>query len=149
VSARDIDGNVTYTFDAATVPSGATVVGGLRYSRWVKPTMPFVRGRDGRPLPRTRLVVNSFMLEYDETGYIKTIMDSKYRTDPIEFVVDWFAMDNDPIDTLGNGLRSGILNVPWGERSDWSELTIYSDDVRPTTILEIEWTGQVFKGSRE
>lgn len=149
VTSRDASGQATYTFDSETVPDGATVTCGLKFSRFVKPTMPFVRGRDGRPLPRTRLVVNSFMLEYEETGYIKTIMDSRFRSEPIEFVVDWFAMDNDPIDVLGNGLRSGILNVPWGERSDWSELTIYSDDVRPTTILEIEWTGQVFKGSRE
>lgn len=148
-TSRDANGQATYTFDTETVPVGATVICGVKLSRWVKPTMPFVRGRDNRPLPRTRLVVNSFMLEYDETGYIKTIMDSRFRAAPIEFVVDWFAMDNDPIDVLGNGLRSGILNVPWGERSDWSELTIISDDVRPTTILEIEWTGQVFKGSRE
>jgi hypothetical protein len=148
-SARGSDGLVTYTFDTETVPEGATVVAGLKFARWVSPTMPFVRGRDGRPLPRTRLVVNSFMLEYEETGYIKTTLNSRFRTAPIEFVVDWFAMDQDPVDALGNGLRSGILNIPWGERSDWSELTIFSDDVRPTTILEIEWTGQVFKGARE
>jgi len=35
--------------------------------------------------------------------------------------------------------------VPWGERSDWSELTITSDDIRPVTITEIEWTGQILK----
>ena len=138
----------TYTFDPVTVPSGATVYAGLKYTRSVKPTMPFVRGRDGRPLPRTHLVVGSFLLEYEDTGYIKSIMSSRYRQDDIEFVMDWFPMDNDPADPQGNGLRSGILNIPWGERSDWSELTITSDDVRPTTILEIEWTGQVFKGSR-
>lgn len=148
-STPDGNGNVTYTFDDETVPEGADVIGGVPYARWVKPTMPFARGRDGRRLPRTHLVVNSFLLHYEETGYIKTIMDSRYRQDPIEFEVDWFALDDDPVDPLGNGLRSGILNAPWGERSDWSELTIYSDDLRPTTIHEIGWTGEVFKGSRE
>lgn len=147
--ARSLSGHVTYTFDPATVPAGATVYGGLKYARWVKPTMPFARGRDGKPLTRTRLVVNGFMLEYEETGYIKATMNSIYRADPIDFIVDWFDVDEDPANTSGIGLRSGILHVPWGERSDWSELTIYSDDVRPTTLLEIEWTGQVFKGSRE
>jgi len=148
-SAPDGSGNVTYAFDDETVPAGAELRAGLLYARWVKPTMPFVRGRDGQPLPRYRLVVNSFMIEYADTGYIKSIMTSRYRQTPTEFVMDWFPLDNDPADPLGNGLRSGILNVPWGERTDWSEFTIYSDDVRPTTILDIEWTGESFKGSRE
>jgi hypothetical protein len=149
VSAPDASGNVTYTLYADAAPAGAAVICGLPYSRWFAPTMPVARGRDGRPLPRVHLVVNGFMVEYRDTGYLKAVMDSRYRTDPIEYVVDWFNTDDDAADPLRNGVRSGILHVPWGERSDWSELTIFSDDVRPTTILDIAWTGQAFKGGRE
>ena len=148
-TAPDAAGLVTYSLEPGTVPPGASVLCGLRYARWVKPTMPFIRDRNGSPAPRSRLVVNSFMVEYENTGYIKSILTSKYRKDPIEFVMDWFPLDSETDDALGNGLRSGILNVPWGERADWSEFTIYSDDIRPTTIIEIEWTGEGFKGSRE
>ena len=142
------NGTYTYNFQVDTVPEGATVFAGLPYERVLKPTMPFVRSRQGAVLPRTHLVVGSFLLEYEDTGHIKSTMTSRYRQQPIEFVMDWFPLDNDPIDPLSRGLRSGILNIPWGERSDWSELTLSSSDVRPTTILEIEWVGQVFKGSR-
>jgi hypothetical protein len=89
------------------------------------------------------------MVRYANTGYLKSIMNSRYRQAPIEFVMDWFPLDNDPGDPLGNGLRDGVLNVPWGERSDWSDFTLFSDDVRPTTIIDIEWVGEAFKGSRE
>ncbi len=141
--------NYTYGFDTETVPSGAEVICGLRYQRELEPTMPYARGRDGRPLPRTHLVVNGFMIEYEDTGYLKAEMTSKYRQDPVEFEINWFPTDDDPEDPTGRGLRSGIVHVPWGERNDWSQLKLTSDDVRPTTILEIEWTGEIFTGSRE
>lgn len=138
----------TYTFDAETVPDGAEIVCGLRYNRSISPTMPFYRDPRGNVVPRSHIVVGNFLLEYVETGYIRATMESRYRKDPIVYEVDWFPIDDDPDDTLGNGLRSGILNIPWGERADWSTLTLSSDDVRPTTFIELEWVGQAFKGSR-
>lgn len=142
-------GNVTYTLPTDTVPDGASLICGLPIPRSVGPTMPVFRDRNGKPVPRLALVVNGFMVEYQDTGYMKAIMNSKYRTNPIEFEMDWFPTDDDPSDPLGNGIRSGILNVPWGERTDWSDLTLFSDDPRPTTILEISWTGHAYKGGRE
>lgn len=149
VSGPDGSGNYTYTMFADTAPPGAEVVCGLAYERWVEPTMPVFRDRNGKPVPRLALVVNGFMVEYQDTGYLKSIMNSRYRTAPIEFEMDWFPTDDDPADPFGNGVRSGILNVPWGERTDWSTLTLFSDDVRPTSILEISWTGHAYKGGRE
>jgi hypothetical protein len=111
--------------------------------------MPVFRDRGGKPVPRLALVINGFMVEYQDTGYLKAIMNSRYRADPISLEMDWFPTDDDPADPLGNGVRSGILNVPWGERTDWSTLTLFSDDVRPTSILEISWTGHAYKGGRE
>ena len=149
VSAPDANGYVTYTLYEDTVPDGAEVICGLPYERWVDPTMPVVRGRDGKPVPRTHLVVNGFMVEYQDTGFLRAVMTSRYRAEPTIFEVDWFNVDADPDDPQSNGVRSGILHVPWGERADWSELRLFSDDVRPTTITEVSWTGQVFKGGRE
>jgi hypothetical protein len=149
VSAPDGSGNVTYTLAEDTVPDGAEVICGLPYARWVDPTMPVIRDRNGKPVPRMHLVVNGFMVEYQDTGFLRAIMTSKYRVNPTIFEVDWFNMDDDLDDPSSNGVRSGILHVPWGERADWSELRLFSDDVRPTTITEVSWTGQVFKGGRE
>ena len=149
VTGPDGSGNYTYTMFEDTAPVGATVICGLPFSRWVEPTMPVFRDRNGKPVPRLALVVNGFMVEYAETGYIKSIMDSKYRVDPLIFEMDWFPTDDDPADPLGNGVRSGMLHIPWGERTDWSTLTLFSDDVRSTSILEIQWTGHAYKGGRE
>ena len=138
-----------YRFDDADVPPAAEMFCGLRFQRTLKPTMPFIRDREGRTVPRTKVVVNGFMLEYENLGSITAVMDSQYRENPIEFGVDFFPIDGDPSVDSNTGLRSGILHIPWGERSDWSELTLTTDDLRPGTILDLEWTGQVFRGRRE
>lgn len=144
-----VSGNYTYTMFEDTAPPGSSVICGLTYDRYVDPTMPVFRDRNGAPVPRLSLVVNGFMVEYQDTGYLKSVMTSRYRAAPIEFEMDWFPTDDDPADTFGNGVRSGIMNIPWGERTDWSVLRLFSDDARPTSILEISWTGQAYKGGRE
>lgn len=138
-----------YTMSTYTVPDGAGVFAGVPIMRSVKPTMPFIRDRNGEPAARTKVVINAFYIEYDNTGYMHVINKGKYRKDPSHFIVDFFPLDEQVDDPMQNGVRSGRLHVPWGERSDWSELTIISDDVRPTTIIEIEWSGEPFRGSRE
>jgi len=148
ISETPTASGVDYVFDDETVPIGAGVIGGLRYTRSISPTMPYLRGQDGQTVPRTHIVVGGFMLQYEDTGYVKYIMDCRYRADPIEASMDWFPLDNDPADPFGNGMRSGTLHIPWGERNDWSELTLTSDDVRPTTFIELQWVGHGYKGSR-
>lgn len=146
VLGPDGAGEWTYTFAADTVPDGAELFCGLAYDRSLKPTMPFVRDQNGNVRARQAIVVGMFTIEYEQTGYFKAIMTSRYRVDPIEFITDWFPTEDDPDDT-GAGLRDGRHPVPWGERSDYSELEITSRDPRPTTILELEYTGQTFRGN--
>jgi len=137
------DGTYDYYFLNATVPDGATVLTGLPVTASVKPTMPFIRDGNGAAIKNTKLVVTQFVLYYEESGYINATMSSKYRTTDREMSNEQAVVANDPDDPDGLGIRSGSYTVPWGERSDWSELTISTDDVRPMTILEIEWIGQV------
>lgn len=152
VQADEVDlgnGVWEYTLSTVTVPDGADVFVGLPFARWVVPTMPYVRDRNGEPAARTKVVVNAFYIEYADTGYLRVENKSKYRAAPSIFSVDFFPLDQQVDDPMQNGVRSGKLHVPWGERADWSELTLWSDDVRPTTIIEIEWSGEPFRGSRE
>ena len=142
------DGTYTYQLFADAAPDGAEVVAGIPYERLIQPTMPFVRDRDGSVRPRSTVTVTSFLIEYEDTGYLKGSVTSRFRNDPIETIMDWIALDNDPIDPTGRGLRSGIMVVPVGERSDRCQITLTSSDVRPTTLLEVEYTGQVHRGSR-
>jgi hypothetical protein len=142
------DGTYRYLLDNTTVPNDASVVAGLGYTSLVKPTMPFIRDANGAAIKNSKLVITELVIYYDESGIINTRMDSKYRADPIQHSNLQIVTANDPDDPEGKGVRSGSYSVPWGERSDWSDLTISSDDVRPMTILEVEWIGQVLRRGR-
>ena len=132
----------------ATVPAGASVIAGLGYTSLVKPTMPFIRDATGAAIKNSKLVITEFIIYYDESGTISSEMSSKYRAVPIAHSNVKIVTAVDPDDPEGKGVRSGDYTVPWGERSDWSDLTISSNDVRPMTILEIEWIGQVLSRGR-
>lgn len=130
-----------YSFDPVTVPSGASVFAGKKFMRSVWPTMPRVRDRNGNVVTKFDLSVNDFLITVEDSGSMSATMHCKFRPDAtIDF--DWFPLDGDPLDPTAVGIRSGVLEVPWGERADWSELEIHSDDVRPTTIITVQWTGE-------
>ncbi len=141
-------GTWRYLLEDATVPAGASVIAGLGYTSLVKPTMPFLRDSTGAAIKNSKLVITEFVIYYDESGTINSEMNSKYRAVPITQSNLKIVTAGDPDDPTGNGVRSGDYSIPWGERSDWSDLTISSNDVRPMTILEVEWIGQVLSRGR-
>ena len=97
----------------------------------------------------TKLTVTDFSVYYEDSGAFTITMDSKYRAQPISFSNFKIPEVDDPDDPDQIGVSSGEYKFPWGERSDRSELTISSDDVRPFNIVEIEWFGQILsRGTR-
>jgi len=145
-TAQSGSGPFTYTFAEEDVPSGATVVAGLEYTQSVTPTMPFIRDREGRSVTSSKLVITDFTVLYENSGSILATMTSKFRTADKTHSNTRIITDDDPEDTAGIGIRSGEFVIPWGERTDWSELTLAANDgIRPIAILEVEWRGQVFK----
>ena len=110
--------------------------------------MPFIRDKTGAAIKASKLVVTEFVVYFEESGYIDSAMTSKYRAAPLVHSNAEIVTAYDPDDPNGTGIRSGQYVIPWGERSDWSELTVSSDDVRPLTIIEIEWLGQVLTRGR-
>lgn len=143
-----VDGYWRYHFSDASAPIGASVLVGQRYTSTVKPTMPFIRDKTGAAIKNSKLVVTDFHVYFEDSGYIDATLSSKYRAADRVHSNKQVLLDNDPDDPDGLGIRSGEFRVPWGERSDWSELTLSSDDVRPMTILEVEWIGQVLTRGR-
>ncbi len=142
------DGSYRYLMSRATVPDVASVYAGLPYTSLIKPTMPFIRDATGASIKASKLVVTEFVAYFEESGYIDSSMTSKYRSAPLVHSNAEIVTAADPDDPNGTGIRSGQYIIPWGERSDWSELTISSDDVRPMTIIEVEWLGQVLTRGR-
>ncbi len=142
-------GPYVYAFDTTTVPSAATVVAGLVYTSSITPTMPFRRARDGKTKRLDAVVVTDFHVAYEDSGFITATRSSRYRA--VDQVIDNRAVieADDPEDLLQIGIRSGTFSFPWGERSDWSELTLHAADIRPIQMLEIDWEGQSFtRGQR-
>ena len=131
---------------AEPLSNGMELVAGTRISRFVEPTMPRIKDRNGATVSSAVVTVIKFMLHLDETGDFKTIMKSPYRED-YEFNPSRYPLDDEPLDPDRRMLNTGVVDVPWGERADFSELRIESDDIRPTSILEVEWQAQV-TGSR-
>ncbi len=149
VSVTDLGGGVwRHVIDVITAPNGTTVLAGLAYESLVKPTMPFVRDGSNRAIKNTKLVVTEFVVYFDESGFMDSKLTSRYRSDDTLFSNQEIVTAFDPEDPTGIGIRSGEFVIPWGERSDWSELTISSSDVRPMTILEVEWVGQILTRGR-
>ncbi len=137
-------GPYVYTFDEAVVPENAIVVAGLVYDQYVEPTMPFVRDRNGQPVIDNKLVVTEFMVVFEDSGTIASLMTSKYRANETFSNLKAITV-GDVEDVLQIGIRSGDFRIPWGENSEWSQLRLTSTGIRPMSILEIEWRGQAFK----
>lgn len=139
-------GPYTYNLDPDIAPDTATVYIGKRVTVSCKPTMPLIRDQAGNVVSAAKLVLQKFMVHLDNSSDVLCRMTSPFR-DTYDFYPRRFPLDDDPLDPQGLLIKDYVLEVPWGERSDYSELELISTDVRPTTILEVEWQGQV-TGSR-
>lgn len=91
-----------------------------------------------------RLQVRSYELDFEDTGAFSAVMRCPYRGDQT-FSMDWLPMDFDPPDADSNGTRSGSATIPWGEWADGPALRIINNDVRPISVRELKWTGEVFR----
>lgn len=128
------------------IQNGMELVAGTRFNRYVDPTMPRIKDRSGATVSSAVLTVIKFILHVDDTGEFSTTMKSPYRDD-YTFKPSRYPLDDEPLDPNRTMLNTGVFDIPWGERADYSELRIESDDIRPTSILEVEWQAQV-TGSR-
>lgn len=140
-------GKTEYYLDTETCPDGATVYGGVKIMRSLKPTMPFIRDRNGNAVTSAVITVREFVVHLDDSSDLGARMHCVYR-EPYEFYPRRFPLDDEPNDPNRTLVMDYDLHIPWGERADYSELELFSTDVRPTTILEIEWEGQVTGSKR-
>ena len=136
-------GQITYTFPSDIVPDGAEIIAGVPMGAEVQPTMPLYRDGEGKPISNAKLTVNSFIVYFENSGSMECSLVSPYRTEDRVYSNKTIPIYNDPDDPDMDGVSSGEFRFRWGERSDRSALKITTTDVRPLTITEIEWEGQV------
>jgi hypothetical protein len=136
------DGTYTITLDADMCPDGAHVISGQAVNRTLEPTMPQARNFQGEVVSNAKLNIRHFMLHMEDSPDVKATRNSVYRA-AREFYPRVTPVDNDPLDPDRLGKRDYVLKVPWREATDKSSLTVTCDDIRPDTILEIEWAGDL------
>lgn len=121
-----------------------TVHVGEQYLSRYKPTLPFVKDRDGIAIGTGHLIVSKFLVNYVKTGYFGYSIISPFA----DTYNDYFSgkILNSPEDLIGEqSIVSGQYIVPFREPVDISELEINSETHLPFTITDIEWKGQYIK----
>ena len=136
--------NVRYEFDPATVPNGANLVCGQSVTWQLVPTEVFARDYQNRIDTSQKITIQDYVVHVSESGRITAVGDSPYR-DTWEYSSYPFPADGEPLDPAGLLLTSGPVYIPWGERADWSTVTLTGNDIRPVTIHEVEWIGQILR----
>ena len=140
-------GAYTYTLDADMCPEGATVTVGDVVARELKPTMPQPKNFRGEVISGARLEVKAFHAHLENSGDMTAVKQAPYTGDRT-LNVRRFPRDDDPLDPNRTGAKDYVLRIPWREKSDRAELSIQSTDIRPDTILEIEWSGDLRRSRR-
>jgi len=129
-------------FSGVDAPVGAKIVVGQSVDWLIEPTQVFGRDYQQRVDTSRKVTVQDYIVHVERSGVFTVAGTSPYGGD-WAFDSYAFSVDNEPLDPQGLGLVSGPIQFPWGERADYSKLTIKGNDIRPVTIHELEWLGQI------
>ena len=133
-----------YIFDKDTVPPGARLNCGQTVEWLLEPSQVFARDYQNRIDTSQKITIQDFVIHVDNSGEFTAHGSSPYRGE-WDYTAHVFPLDAEPLDPHRRILQTGPFFIPWGERADWSKLTLRGSDVRPVTILEVEWVGQILK----
>lgn len=133
-----------YFFDEAVAPNGATLFCGQTVEWTLEPTQVFAKDYQGRTDTSQKVTIQDYVVHVDNSGEFKAIGSSPY-SDDWDYTAYVFPLDNEPLDPDRLILQSGPFYIPWGERADWSKLRLTGTDIRPVTIHEVEWIGQILR----
>lgn len=133
------------------LPSGIPddVVGGVPIPLELRPNRPFPVDWRGNKKFSDKLVIQKFVIDYEQSGSLTAFMDSVWRNDGVltEIVGNrTIPAANDPEDSFQTAVKDGSLEVPWGEESKLANLVIKAETMKPINIVEIRWFGQAYKG---
>lgn len=143
----EVDGVVQYRFARVERPwlDQCTIISGVRIPRYVKLTRPFARRADGTPRSDVQVVIHALYVDFDTSGSFEVVMESTIRGNITMGSTDWFPMDDDPLAAWKTNVKSGTLQVIWGEYAQYADIAIKSDDARPTTLMEVRYEPEYLK----
>lgn len=131
-----------------TLPSGvgATTVAGVPIQVELLPNRPIPKDWRGNRKDSEKCIVQKYLIDYEQSGTIEVYMSSEYFDEVLVADSRIIPAADDPTDSFGTAVRTGTLEVPWNEDAKLSQLVVRSNSLQPTSIVEIRWAGQVFKG---
>lgn len=137
------DGGVFKT-EESLAPSGTdtvTVYFGVSYKMRYKPTMPFIKDRNGRVMDTDRLTINDVSINYDLTGltFVKVQNDWGVSRE--------YSFNGRQVGGINNivgfaPLVPGQFNFPVRQVSDKADFTIETDSHLPFQLRDMEWRGR-------
>ena len=133
-----------YIFDEDVAPNGATLFCGQTVDWELEPSQVFAKDYQARIDTSQKVTIQDYVVHVDNSGEFKALGSSPY-SDDWEYDAYVFPLDNEPLDPDRLILQTGPFYIPWGERADWSTLRLTGNDIRPVTIHEVEWNGQILK----
>jgi len=133
-----------YIFEQDVIPNGATVICGQEIPWLLDPTEVYGVDYQQRVDTSQKITIQDYIVHVENSGEFKAIGFSPY-SDPWEYSAYVFPLDNEPLDPDRLIVQTGEFYIPWGERADWSTLRLAGNDIRPVTILELEWVGQILR----
>lgn len=138
----------TNTYTLARDMLGGQVICGIPFRSSYIPTNPHVTDRDGANVGVGKLRVTKFLLTYANTGVINARATSPYRPDLTTRVIGRVVGDINS--SIGNpAIINGQVNIPFRSDIRYAHLELWSDDITPMQVIELEWKGQyVVKGQR-
>lgn len=123
---------------------GGDIISGIKYASRYKPNMPFVKDRDGVTVGTGKLVVNKFIANFRDTGFIGSIVSSLFA--PATQMLFTGRQIGDPHTVVGEPVViSGSHVIPFREDTRIGELELFSSSHLPMTIVDLEWKGQYTK----
>lgn len=133
-----------YFFDDDVVPSTATLRCGQTVPWELTPTEVFVKNFQGDIDTSKELTIQEYVVQVDNSGEFKAVGTSPFA-DTWEYAEYRYPLDNEPLDPDLLLLQTGEVVIPWGEVSSYASMSLQGTDVRPVTIQEIRWAGQILK----
>lgn len=131
-----------YTFNPIFVQAGQSLLCGQTMEWRLSPSEPMAKDHRDRVDTSRQITVQEYWINISNSGEFVSKMDSLYSPS-YEHDFPRFYFDNEPDFPNQNALFNGEISIPWGERADWSKLTLIGRDVKPVTILELGWSGQI------
>lgn len=140
------DGSPSYTATSTIDLFGSMY--GVPFTTEVTLHMPKVVDWRGRTKTNVDILINKYVIDYDDSGQFKAYVSSPIESNGASTLI----LDGSSIPLYGDAgidedqvVFTGKLDVPWGYDPKYSDCTIKNASVIPINITEIRWYGEYFE----